>query len=140
MGKILCATRGGPDSRRTMQAAIALARERGDELIFLYIADASFLDTIAAPVVVDVDAELDRMGRFQLEIAREQAADQGVEARLVIRHGRVGEELVAAARELGATVVVLGRPRGEDAVFDEAALRTLARDLEFMAGAEVHIA
>ena len=63
MGKILCATRGGEDSQRTQQAAIALAQERGDELVFLYVADASFLDRIAAAVVVDVQSELDQMGR-----------------------------------------------------------------------------
>ncbi|HIQ01546.1 MAG TPA: hypothetical protein EYH30_05385, partial [Anaerolineales bacterium] len=44
MGKILCATRGGEASYRTQDAAIALARERGDSLIFLYVVDTHFLD------------------------------------------------------------------------------------------------
>jgi hypothetical protein len=35
MGKTLCATRGGEASYRTQDAAIALAKERGDELVFL---------------------------------------------------------------------------------------------------------
>ena len=89
MGKILCATRGGEDSQRTQQAAIALAKEQGDELIFLYVADASFLDRIAAAVVVDVQAELEQMGRFQLAMAQEQAAEQGVDAQIAIRHGHL---------------------------------------------------
>jgi len=139
MGKILCATRGGQDSQSTQQAAIDLARELGHELVFLYVADASFLNTIAMPVVVDVEQELDRMGRFQLAIAQEQAAEQGIAAQLAIRHGQLRAQLIAAARELGATLIVLGQPQGEDAVFDSQALHAFARDLQLHTEAEVRI-
>lgn len=139
MGRILCATRGGEDSQRTQQAAIALAKERGDELVFLYVADTSFLSQIAAPVVVDVEAELDQMGRFQLAIAQEQAAEQGVEAQVSIRHGQLRTQLGLAARELGATLIILGHPRGRMAVFDEADLQLLAADLALQTGAEVRV-
>ncbi len=139
MGKILCATRGGEDSQRTQQAAIDLAKELGDELIFLYVADASFLDNIAAAVVVDVQAELDQMGRFQLAIAQEQAAEQGVDAQIAIRHGHLRTELVAAARELGIALIVLGRPQGRAAIFDEADLEEFAAELEAKTSAEVRI-
>ena len=139
MGRILCATRGGEDSQRTQHAAIGLAKERGDELVFLYVADASFLDKTAAAVVVDVEAELDRMGRFQLALAQEQAAEQGVEAQIAIRHGHLRTELVAAARELGATCVVLGRPQGRAAVFDDADLEEFAAELEAKTWAEVMV-
>jgi nucleotide-binding universal stress UspA family protein len=139
MGKILCATRGGEDSQRTQQAAIALAKEQGDELVFLYVADASFLDNIAAPVVVDVQSELDQMGRFQLAIAQEQAAEQGVDAQIAIRHGRLRTELIAAARGSGITLIVLGRPQGRTAVFDEADLEEFAAELDVKTSAEVRI-
>jgi hypothetical protein len=93
MGRIVCATRGGADSQRTQQTAIALARESGDALVFLYVADDSFLDRLAAAVVVDVDAELEQMGWFQLALAKDQAAEQGVDARrarpAAARHRRV---------------------------------------------------
>ncbi|MEA3339900.1 MAG: universal stress protein [Chloroflexota bacterium] len=46
MGKILCATRGGEASYRTQDAAIELAKERGDTLLFLYVVDLHFLDTV----------------------------------------------------------------------------------------------
>jgi nucleotide-binding universal stress UspA family protein len=137
MGKILCATRGGADSQPTQQAAIALAKERGDELVFLYVADSSFLDTLAAAVVVDVDAELEHMGRFQLLLAHEQAAEQGVEAQIAILHGNLRESLLDAARRLQATQIVLGRPREGDAVFDEADLQEFARTLSADTGVEV---
>jgi nucleotide-binding universal stress UspA family protein len=139
MGRILCATRGGEDSKRTQQAAIALAKERGDELVFLYVADASFLDNIAAPVVVDVQLELDRMGRFQLALAQEQAAEQGVAAQITIRHGHLHAEVIAAARELGISLVVLGRPQGPTAIFDETDQEGFAAEIEERTSAEVRI-
>ncbi|MBN1135746.1 MAG: universal stress protein [Anaerolineae bacterium] len=139
MGRILCATRGGEDSQRTQQVAIALAKEQGDELVFLYVADASFLDRIAAAVVVDVHSELDHMGRFQLAIAQEQAAEQGVDAQIAIRHGRLRPELIAAVCELGITLIVLGRPQGRTAVFDDAALEEFAAELEAKTAAKVRV-
>jgi nucleotide-binding universal stress UspA family protein len=137
MGKILCATRGGADSQHTQQAAIDLARERGDELVFLYVADVSFLDNTAAPLVVDVESELERMGCFQLALAQEQAAVQEVLAQTAIRHGHLRQELIRAAQELGATSVILGRPQEETAVFDEADLQAFAAELKAETGAEV---
>ena len=139
MGKILCATRGGEDSQRTQRAAIALAKESGDALVFLYVADASFLDRIAAAVVVDVEAELEQMGRFQLALAQEQAAEEGVEAEAVIRHGHLRTELMAAAGELGITSIVLGRPQGRMAVFEETDLEEFAAELEARTRAQVRI-
>ena len=139
MGKILCATRGGEDSQRTQQAAIGLAKERGDELVFLYVADASFLNKIAAAVVVDVELELDQMGRFQLALAQEQAAEQGLNAQIAIRHGHLRTELVAAACELGITLIILGRPQGRTAVFEDADLEEFAAELEAKTWAEVLI-
>lgn len=139
MGKILCATRGGEESRRTQHAAIALAKARKEELVFLYVADASFLDRTAAPVVVDVEAELERMGRFQLTLAADRAAEEGVEVQIMTRRGQLRTELVAAAQELEASVIVLGSPVEGTAVFDDAALQGLADELRSRTGAEVCI-
>jgi nucleotide-binding universal stress UspA family protein len=139
MGKILCATRGGEEGAATRAAAIDLARELNYTLVFLYVADASFLDRIAAPLVVDVEAELERMGRFQLAMARSQAASAGVEAEAVIRRGRLQAEIITAARDLDATIVVLGKPGGGAPVFDDDALRSFAMRLQNETGAEVRV-
>ena len=101
MGKILCATRGGEASHRTQDAAIALAKAQGDELVFLYVADISFLNQTAAPLVVDVESRLAKMGQFQLTIAQERAREQGLEPQIAVRRGKLRAELVAAAKELG---------------------------------------
>ena len=140
MGKILCATRGGEASYRSQDAAIALAKERGDELVFLYVVDLRFLDKTSAPIVVDVEKEMGKMGRFLLAMAQERAATQGVEAGMICREGKVHEELVTAAREEGATLIVLGKPSGEESAFELAGLQKFAASLEEDSGVEVHIA
>lgn len=119
MGLILCATRGGEASIPTQEKAINLAKERESSLAFLYVADSSFLDKIAAAVVVDVDEELTHMGEFLLTMAVERAAEQGVVAQSVTRTGIIREVLPEVARELGATMIVLGRPAGESSRFQE---------------------
>jgi nucleotide-binding universal stress UspA family protein len=136
MGLILCATRGGEASYRTQQAAIALAKERGDKIVFLYIIDLHFLDKIAAPIVVDVESELEQMGQFFLLMAKERAIEQGIEVYTITRKGAVREEIIKATREEGATLVVLGRPAGETSTFQAASLQAFAEEIERQTGAE----
>jgi nucleotide-binding universal stress UspA family protein len=139
MAKILCATRGGEASYRTQDAAIALAKERGDELVFLFVADISFLNQTAAPLVVDIETRLVKMGQFQLTIAKERARERGLETQIMVRQGRLRAELVAAAKALDAELIVLGRPLDREAVFDDTALEALASGLQAVTGAEVRI-
>lgn len=130
MGKILCATRGGKASYRTQDAAISLAKERGDELAFLYVVDTSFLDRTAAPIVVDIEGGIAKMGEFLLAMAQERAARQGVAARAICREGRVRQVIKAAVVEEGATLVVLGRPVGETSAFIPEDLQAFADEIE----------
>jgi len=139
MGKILCATRGGEASYHTQDAAIALARERGDELVFLYVVDTSFLDKTAGGIVVDIEGGIGKMGEFLLAMAQERAAQQRVEARAICREGRVRQVIKATAVEEGATLVVLGRPAGETSAFIPKALRSFADEIEGETGIEVVI-
>jgi nucleotide-binding universal stress UspA family protein len=139
MGSILCATRGGEGSYATQDAAIALAKERGDDLIFLFVVDVSFLNQTAAPLVVDVEARLEKMGHFQLAMAQDRAAARGIEAQAVVRRGMLASELVAAVRDLGISLVILGRPRRHTAVFEEDALQAFAASVQAETGVEVRI-
>lgn len=140
MGKILCATRGGEASYRTQDAAIALAKERGDELVFLYVVDTSFLDKTAAPIVVDIGGGIGKMGEFLLTMAQERAARQGVEAQAIRREGKVRQAIKAAAVEEGATLVVLGRPAEGTSAFVPEDLQAFAKEIEQETGVEVVIA
>jgi len=139
MGIILCATRGGEASYSTQDAVIALANKQGDELAFLYVVDISFLNHTAAPLVVDVESSLEKLGQFQLVMAQERSAAQGITAQAIVRQGQLREELVSVAKEIGATLIVMGRSHGPDAAFEESALQIFADDLESETGIEVRI-
>jgi nucleotide-binding universal stress UspA family protein len=130
MGLILCAARGGEASYRTQQAAIALAKERQDELIFLYVIDLSFLNKTAAPIVVDIENELEQMGNFFLLMAKERAAEQGIKAKTLTHKGSVREEIIKTVQEEGATTVLLGRPGEKQSAFRMSDLEAFALEIE----------
>jgi nucleotide-binding universal stress UspA family protein len=137
MGTILCATRGGEASNLTQEKVIALAKERGDELLFLFVVDLHFLDKTAAPIVVDVKNDIADMGEFLLLMAKERAAKENVEADILIREGEVIEELIKVALEKQVSLIVLGRPVGEGSVFKLTELEQLAEKIEDDTGVEV---
>ncbi len=139
MGKILCATRGGEASYRTQDAAIALAKERGDTLLFLYVVDLHFLDKTSGAGVVDVESEMTKMGEFLLLMAQERAAEQGVPADTLSYQGKVREQIKTAARQEAVSSVVLGRPAGGESVFELAGLEAFATEIETETGVPVHI-
>ncbi len=139
MGMILCATRGGEASYPTQDTVIALTKEQGDELVFLYVADISFLNQTAAPVVVNVESRLEKLGHFQLVMAQERAAAQGIKAQAIVRTGHLRAELIAVAKEIGATIIVMGSSLGPDAAFEDLALQAFAADLQTETGVEVRI-
>jgi hypothetical protein len=64
--KILCPTRGGKDSYPNQDRAVALAKERGVGVLFLYITNVDFLEHTAAPKLIDIEHEMDEMGEFML--------------------------------------------------------------------------
>jgi nucleotide-binding universal stress UspA family protein len=107
--QIGCATRGGTASRATEDAAIDLARQRGAELIFLYVIDASFAHGLSGKFPIEVvESDLRDIGELILEQAKQRAKEQGVAARAEIRQGRVVEEIerfVASRRSLDVLVV-----------------------------------
>ena len=139
MGVILCATRGGEASFRTQNAAVGLAKERGDEVTFLYIVDLKFLDKTAAPIVVDVENEISQMGKFLLLVAKERATEQGIKANMLSRKGNIREEIKKAAVDIGATMVVLGRPAGEASTFQMADLKAFAEEIKKETGIDAKI-
>ena len=139
MSTILCATRGGEGSDRTVAKAIDLSRARGDKLTFLFVADASFLAQMAAPIVVDIERRLEDIGSFQLKRIQKRAAAAGIESQTAVRRGRFRPQLIAAAQELGATMIVLGQPQGQASVFEQETLSAFAAGLQAELGIEVRV-
>jgi nucleotide-binding universal stress UspA family protein len=140
MKKILCATRGGEASRRTQDAVIAMAKEKGASILFLYVVDVEFLKVTARGVRPDVVAtELEHMGEFLLALACERAASQGVESETCVRHGSLVEALESAAREEGVDAIAFGRPAGLDSSFSLSDLQRLAAKIEEDTGIKTYI-
>jgi len=139
MGVILCPMRGGPQSYRNQDKAIAYAKKRGDSLLFLYVVDLHFLDKTAAPIVVDVGDEVQEMGEFMLLMAKERAEGQGVETRTISRKGKVREEIKKVAQVEGVSLILLGRPGGEESAFHISELEDYAAEIKRETGIEAII-
>lgn len=136
MSVILCLTRGGQSSVPNQERAIALAKERGAKLIFLYISDVRFLDRVARPVLINVSRELDHLGEFLLAMAQERAASAGVDAEAVVRRGEFRQNLTEAVKEMGVDAVVIGRSARGTGVTTEEFLADLAKSVNEL-GAEM---
>jgi nucleotide-binding universal stress UspA family protein len=132
MGPIVCATRGGEAGRRTQERAIALAKERGEELIFLCVFDPAFAGELNDALADAVVAEQQWLGRALLGIAQARAREQGVEARAVVRSGPVLETIEDFLCESGASTLVIGEPRVDSALsaFHPDRVRTCAEHVE----------
>ena len=110
MTTILCPTRGGRASIPNQERAIAIAKERAGEVLFLYVSNVHFLNRLASPVLVDVQEELDELGEFMLTMAQERAQKAGVRARTAIRSGIFRTALRELIQEQDIAAVVLGTP------------------------------
>lgn len=140
MSGVVCAIRGGPHSLPTISMAVSLARETNQPLYFLYVVNLDFLARTTSIRTHTINQEMEEMGEFILLSARGWAADQGVPAEGLVRHGAVGEEIVSLCNEVGAEYLVIGRPQlesDEDNVFTHARLQRFADQVKEQTGAEV---
>jgi nucleotide-binding universal stress UspA family protein len=137
MSQVLCATRGGEESIMAQDLAIQIAKERQLPLAFLFVSDTSFLNQLAAEMIVDVNSELSDLGAFFLHLAIQRAHESGVEAKAIVRPGQFPETLVHVAKELQAEVIVLGHPSGDTGQFDQTAFQAFLEKLQKETGMEV---
>lgn len=107
-GMILCLTRGGKASYPNQDRAIVLAKERGADLLFLYVTNVQFLGHTARAKVVDLEAELDQLGDFLLAMAQERAQKAGVDALTTVRRGVFRRVLKEVLKEHPITTIVMG--------------------------------
>ena len=129
MNKILTPTRGGEASQPNQDRAIQIARENNAELFFLYIADVSFLDRLASPVLVDIEAELSEMGEFVLAIAQERAAKRGVEAQALVQSGVFSDVIAEIIEEHDIDTLILGSPEERTGITTREYLTNLSEEL-----------
>jgi nucleotide-binding universal stress UspA family protein len=143
---IVCATRGGEASRRAQERAIALAREQGAPLIFLFVADTTPISMKMKPSkdLADLLAdELEQLGGSLLCIAQARAHEHGVEADMAVRRGAVRPALESFLREVDAGTLVIGAPERSERnaehppVFDPAGMDHFAAQIRADLGVEV---
>jgi len=108
---IICAVRGGPESRQTVSKAIHLALEYGARLTFLHILDAEFLEYATIGPLSVVYRELNEMGTFTMLILCDRAQRRGVDqVDYVLLEGNIRDGLIRYANETKSEMMVMGRP------------------------------
>ena len=108
---IICAVRGGPESRETVTQAITMALESGARLTFFRVLDAEFLNHATIGPLSVVYRELVEMGQFAMLILCDRAQRRGVEhVDCTVREGNVRKQLREYALETHADLLVMGRP------------------------------
>lgn len=140
MSPIVCATRGGEASRRTQERAIALAKETGAELIFLYVVDTTFAEAANKEMHKALINELRLLGRSLLRLAEMRAREHDLQAQLAMREGPVLETIEDFVRESDASTLVIGSPHLDEEganTFEPNQVSGFAAALEADTGAEV---
>lgn len=133
---ILCPTRGGEGSYPNQDRAIAIARERGAEVMFLYITNVEFLGLTASPILIDIEHEIDEMGEFMLAMAQERAEKASIKALTLVKHGQFNEVLADVIEEYQIESVVLGSSAGGTGVITAQYIEGLVNEIGAKTGVE----
>jgi nucleotide-binding universal stress UspA family protein len=141
MGPIVCATRGGESSRRTQEWAVALAKKRGAELVFLCVFDPNSAGEQNGKLAAAVVKEQQWLGRALLGTAQVRAREQGVDAGAVILSGPVLETIKSYLRRVGASMLVLGESKVDSALaaFQPNRVNSFAEQVRQDTGVEVMV-
>lgn len=109
--QIICAVRGGPESRETVTRAVDLALEADARLTFFHVMDAEFLEYATIGPLSVVYHELAEMGKFAMLILCDRAQRRGVaQVDHIVREGNIRTQLRQCAIETRAELMVMGRP------------------------------
>jgi nucleotide-binding universal stress UspA family protein len=133
---ILCPTRGGEGSYPNQDRAIAIAEERGVEVLFLYITNVQFLGLTAAPKLIDIETEIGEMSEFMLTMAQDRAENAGVKALTLVRRGQFREVLIDVIEEYKINTVVLGSSAGGTGVITSDNIQELVNAISGKTGVE----
>jgi len=137
MTTILCPTRGGQASYPNQDKAIALAKERKARLIFLYVYNIQFLHNVSAPIMVDVEEEMDDLGEFLLTMAQEKAEIAGVKTETVIRHGDFKHAVEDVIHEKQVDTLIMGTSSTPQGYTSEQYIQSLIDELQTSKNVEV---
>lgn len=139
MSVIVCATRGGEGSRAVQLRAVEKASSEDHKLIFLYVVDVQVVGEFDENLQKAVSAEFHWLGQSLLHIARQRAERAGINAEIAIRDGAVKEEIERFLRESGASLLMLGTPRGTSPAFGDDTIEQFAKAIEEDVGVPVEL-
>ena len=109
--RIICAVRGGPESRDTATYAIDLALQLDARLTFFRVMDAEFLNHATIGPLRVVYAELREVAKFAMLILCDRAQRRGVaKVDYAISEGNVREKLRLQVAGAQGDILVMGRP------------------------------
>ena len=129
MTNILCPTRGGKESHPNQDFAIELAKERGADLLFMYVSNIQLISRSGPPIVVDIEEELDELGDFLLAMAQERAENAGIPAKVAVHRGIFSKVLREVIIENKINTVVLGSAPEETGIVSYERLQELSEEL-----------
>lgn len=131
--QILCAVRGGPESRETVTRAIDMALQLGAKLTFFRVMDAEFLNHATVGPLSIVYRELHEVARFAMLILCDRARRRGVaEVDYIVREGDIRTHLRKQVAEARGGLLVMGHPTRSPGsnVFKTAELDAFVAELE----------
>lgn len=142
--RILCPVRGGPDSQYLYAKAIQLAKKNRGELTFLHVINRDLIEAMSGPAeAIGVLEQLKTLGQSVIAAAQNQAQAEGVVAKGQVVTGDLKTEIIHAAREINATIILLGYPtmisRAADREAAEKRLWTLVEELEKALDVQVQV-
>jgi len=108
---IICAVRGGPESRETVTRAIELALAGDARLTFFRVMDAEFLGHATVAPLSIIYRELKNMADFAMRILCDRAERKGVkDVQYLVRAGNIQRQIRQFVTEQHVDLVVMGRP------------------------------
>lgn len=140
MTRIICATRAGEGSRAVQMAAIHEAKDTGRPLVFIYIVESRYYESVDEAMRPFVRAELYWLAKTLLRIAENRAKLAGVHPKMVTREGLVQGEISKFVNESPTSSLFLGAPRHHKSnTFDSEAIDQFALALQDTTGIPVKI-
>jgi nucleotide-binding universal stress UspA family protein len=107
--QILVALDGSKISDKALETAIDEARVWKAPVHAIYVVETGLFSSLPMDNTWEIMySMLEKEGDKALSTAREKAEKQGVKIEAVIRQGHAGNEIVRAAKETGADLVIVG--------------------------------
>ena len=106
--RILLPTDGSDGTQSAIDHAIELAEYTGATLHILYVVDTSVAAAVPEAQTYTISEIFEEAGSQVLDAVRDQATERGVPVETAIRHGSAHTEILAAADESNAEIIVMG--------------------------------